>query len=527
MTVANDQDSTCEAYSTTLTQTDCPPANDECANAEVLTVNADYACASTTTGTIAGATASTVTGNTCSGTADDDVWYAFTATSTVHKIAITNVAGSVTDMYHSVWTGTCDALTLVPSSCSDNNTSSPQNLVIGQTYYVRVYTYTATAGQDTTFTICIGTPPAPPANDECANAEVLTVSPTLDCTTSTSGTIAGATASTVTGNTCLGTADDDVWYAFTATNTKQQITISNVSGSVTDMYHSLWTGTCDALTLVPDSCSDSNTSTPENLVVGQTYYVRVYTYTTAAGQDTVFDICIGTPPPAPANDDCAAAIAITVDEQFCNGTNNNGDNTSATDSGVDNPDCFGAGINDVWFSFVAPENTASVNISTEFLGGTLIDTQIALYSGTCGTLVEEDCAQDGTLVLSNGFAWNSTITDAPVTAGETYYVRVSGYTNARIGSFCLDIATNQSLANTDFDKNNFTVYPNPVKDILNVSYTQNISNVAVYNMLGQEVVSKTMDANQGQIDLSALASGTYLVKVKTETAVQTIKIVKQ
>lgn len=367
----------------------------------------------------------------------------------------------------------------------------------------------------------------PPTNDECATAQELTVNTDFECTSLVSGTIAGATASTVTGNTCFGTADDDVWYSFIATNEVQQIKLFNVVGSTTDLYHSLWTGTCDALTLVPNSCSDNNTSTPENLVVGQTYFVRVYTYTSTAGQTTTFDICIGTPPPAPSNDDCAGATSITVDEQFCNGSNTNGNNASATGSGVDQAECYSSGTNDVWFSFVVPVNTGSVNISTEFLGGTLYDTQIALYEGTCGNLVELECAQDGTVELENGFAYNSTITDAPVTVGETYYVRVSSYSNSQSGSFCLDVSTNEDLANTAFDKKNVIVYPNPVKDVLNVNYVENISSIAVYNMLGQEVAFKTMNVNQGQIDMSALASGTYLVKVKTDATIQTIKVVKQ
>jgi hypothetical protein len=66
-----------------------------------------------------------------------------------------------------------------------------------------------------------------------------------------------------------------------------------------------------------------------------------------------------------------------------------------------------------------------------------------------------------------------------------------------------------------------------VKDILNVSFEQNISDVTVYNLLGQQVAFKKMNADKGQIDLSNLASGTYLVRVNTENAVKTIKVIKQ
>src|SRR6218665_831701 len=290
-----------------------PPANDECTGAVGLTVNTDLLCGTVTPGTVLNATGSATPIGACFGTADDDVWYSFVATNTTHRISILNAAGSVTDMYHSLWTGNCAGLTLVTGSCSDPNTSNPAGLVVGQTYYVRVYTYTATGGQNTTFNICIGTPPPPPpppVNNECAGATGLTVNTDLLCGTVTAGTVLGATASSTPIGTCFGTADDDVWYSFVATATSHRISLLNVAGSVTDMYHSLWTGDCAALTLVTGSCSDADTSNPTGLVVGQTYYVRVYTYTGTAGQTTTFNICIGTPPPPPpppANDACANA----------------------------------------------------------------------------------------------------------------------------------------------------------------------------------------------------------------------------
>jgi hypothetical protein len=36
-----------------------------------------------------------------------------------------------------------------------------------------------------------------------------------------------------------------------------------------------------------------------------------------------------------------------------------------------------------------------------------------------------------------------------------------------------------------------------------------------------------MNATQGQIDLSSLASGTYLVKVISEDQIKTIKVIKE
>lgn len=233
------------------------------------------------------------------------------------------------------------------------------------------------------------------------------------------------------------------------------------------------------------------------------------------------------PPPAPANDECLGAIAITVDDTFCDGINTNGTNLGATDSGEVLAACFNYGENDVWFSFVAPLDTATVDISTDFLGGTLFDTEIALYSGACGALTELDCGQDeGVVVQPNGFTWMSLITNTAVTAGETYYVRVSGYSDTNIGSFCLSVSRN-TLANATFNEGNFTYYPNPVKNVLNLSSTENISGVQIFNLLGQQVMTKAMNTNQSQVDMSSLATGAYLVKVTADNQVKTIKVIKE
>ncbi len=51
--------------------------------------------------------------------------------------------------------------------------------------------------------------------------------------------------------------------------------------------------------------------------------------------------------------------------------------------------------------------------------------------------------------------------------------------------------------------------------------------VSIYNLLGQEVFSKSIQDNEAELDLSALSPGTYLVKVTSDDNAQTLKIVKQ
>ncbi len=372
--------------------------------------------------------------------------------------------------------------------------------------------------------LIVNAPPIP-ANDDCSGALNLVVNSDLNCGTITAGTTFGATLS-MDAAPCFGNPDDDVWYSFVATSASHVVSLTNVNavfGTSTDMYFQVLSGACGSETSL--LCSDADSSTVSGLTVGNTYYVRVYSYFATSNQ--TFNICIGTPPAPPANDECEGAITLEIDSNFCDGTNNNGTNVSATDSGIGLADCFNYGANDVWFVFTTPENMASVDVSTDFLGGTLVDTEIALYSGACGSLVEMACSQDdGTTVLSNGFSWNSLITDAAVNGGETYYVRVSGYSSANTGTFCLRVGTN-TLSADNFDRTELAVYPNPVKDVLKFSYSENITEVAIFNLLGQKVMVKAMNAPDGQVDMSQLASGAYIVKVSAGNDTKSIKVIKE
>jgi hypothetical protein len=83
------------------------------------------------------------------------------------------------------------------------------------------------------------------------------------------------------------------------------------------------------------------------------------------------------------------------------------------------------------------------------------------------------------------------------------------------------------LANQDFDMTQFSYSPNPVNNVLNLSYYQDMNSVKVYNMVGQELMTKQVNANTAQIDLSNFANGAYFIQVTTGSAMKTVRVIKR
>lgn len=78
------------------------------------------------------------------------------------------------------------------------------------------------------------------------------------------------------------------------------------------------------------------------------------------------------------------------------------------------------------------------------------------------------------------------------------------------------------------DRSNFKAYPNPVTDILNISGETVISEIVVYNYLGQKVIQQLANNQSAVLNTSSLAAGNYLVIAKDiEGNQKTLKIVKK
>ncbi|RZJ30820.1 MAG: T9SS type A sorting domain-containing protein [Flavobacterium sp.] len=131
-----------------------------------------------------------------------------------------------------------------------------------------------------------------PINDDCANAAEVPVNLSNGCGQVTHGSLAGATASDEVPVLCDGTPDDDVWFKFTATSPTLNVNLRNLPNDVSlNLKLSLYSGNCGALQLV--MCSYNPYLTTTSLVVGQTYYLRAFSFASTPAF-TEFDVCITT-----------------------------------------------------------------------------------------------------------------------------------------------------------------------------------------------------------------------------------------
>ncbi|MDR6969188.1 hypothetical protein J2X31_003215, partial [Flavobacterium arsenatis] len=414
------------------------PLNDLCSNATPVTINSGQVCLTenTVTGNTYGSTFSTlnteapISGAGCQPT-NQDVWYSFIATSTSHTILISNVVSTPTTanviLNHSVFSGSCDNMQLL--YCSTALVSGAPNLVVGNTYYVRVYKSTNVATQSATFDLCIV---SPPANDECGGAIVVNPNPgqeSLPQNMVSSGTLASTNtvigldpeSNPLTPATLCAPTTDDVWFSFTATHPNHTIIVSNVVSSPATanvkLNYALFSGACGNLDLI--FCSNTYITPTSGLIPGQVYYLRVYKTTTNAVQSATFDLSIISPP---VNDECVNALPVTVNpEQFCITANTITGNTLGTTASLPvlDPPLTGAGCGqtsrDMWYSFIATATSQMITFSNvEATPNTVANLRVnhSVFSGTCDNLVRLYCS---TADVSQATG---------LTPGNTYYIRV-------------------------------------------------------------------------------------------------------
>lgn len=289
--------------------------------------------------------------------------------------------------------------------------------------------------------------------EECSSAIALTID-----AAPTAGDNTGSVDET-DGADCWGAdgADGDVWYSFVGTGGLVDISTYDFDTQIAlyDACGGALVGCDDDFYGAPTYNSSIQGFCAE---AGTTYYIEVEGWNGGEGAFTI-EVVTSLSAPAPycddatasnynaspascdvldnttcvfpaTNDDCADAIALTIDAAATSGTND------ATTS--DSDGCLSAGAPDVWYSFVGTDTPVDI----EVIAGTLTDSQMGIYDMCGGASLE--CDDD------DGPGLMSLITDFCAEAGTTYYVQVQGW-NGATGDFSIEVRTAANPAPTYCD----------------------------------------------------------------------------
>ncbi len=113
-----------------------------------------------------------------------------------------------------------------------------------------------------------------------------------------------------------------------------------------------------------------------------------------------------------------------------------------------------------------------------------------------------------------GFAMRIKVTDTDVEILQSYAITDSG---TGVDEF------------NDFNKNNITIYPNPVSDYLNINFKEEVEkvNVSIVNIAGQIIYTNDY-TNQKltKVDLQNIQKGMYIIKINADGKETNMKFVK-
>ena len=115
--------------------------------------------------------------------------------------------------------------------------------------------------------------------------------------------------------------------------------------------------------------------------------------------------------------------------------------------------------------------------------------------------------------------------DAVVQYGfQVFGLNANPVNEAALGSV---VITSDVLSVNDVNMINVSIYPNPTSNNINIQSEEQITNVVIYNTLGQTVRNVSPDATNFSVNTSNLDAGTYFAVLSTENASKTVKFIKK
>lgn len=426
-------------------------------------------------------------------------WYTYTPTTNgivdLTSDLPANVAPNSVDTRVSVWSGTCAALTCITGaddvSASNYLSTVSFNALSGTTYYIQWDDRWDPAGFDFNFTFTA-----------VSCFPVLTINaPTNTTTTSiTLNWVASASAP----------ANYDVEYGAVGFVQGTGTTVSTSTNSVS----------------ITGLAASTNYD----------FYVRSNCGATQSAWTTANSFTTAKILPYTTNFDSASALigwTLTT-----NGPGGQGYNATGTAGQAASPGywIFGSSTttaNNNWLFSPAISLQAGEQVTASFY--TRSSTSPRTLRVTVGTnnTPAAQTTQLAALSIASGTVWN--LNTIPVFTAPSAGIYYFGYNDnsaatATAVNMRLDTFNFTSVLGTNnFLSSKFSVFPNPVNNVINFSNNANavVSTVEMADMNGRVIKSVKINATEGQISVGDLATGMYMMKITTDQGVAVKKIVKQ
>ena len=113
-------------------------------------------------------------------------------------------------------------------------------------------------------------------------------------------------------------------------------------------------------------------------------------------------------------------------------------------------------------------------------------------------------------------SWANRSLDISAATGDLVYIglRHHGVTDMYILNIDNVSVTSSTMSNEDFTLDNIEYTFNQDTNILRITSTEVLSNIQIYNMLGQEVLNNKLNQTSESVDLSDLSSAVYIVNIE-------------
>ena len=125
----------------------------------------------------------------------------------------------------------------------------------------------------------------------------------------------------------------------------------------------------------------------------------------------------------------------------------------------------------------------------------------------------------GTRARNTGDATDYVFSASAQSLNLVYARKVANFMVSYHGSdSCGTVLSSVTLANENFKGADFKIYPNPAQDFVSFALPMGVEKgtVKMYDMLGKVVLNQVINANENAVSITNLASGTYMVVLRTE-----------